>query len=162
MGRSREGPSLTAEAIVKILVGVDESLFSQAALDWVKRVPWPPGTSIRVVSASPPVFVGTEEASAPAVVAQLIQDQNRMHTEIAGRAARALEASGWTVEPVMIAGDPRSTLVEEARKIGADLLVVGSHGRSGLSRLVLGSVASYVASHAPCSVLIVKRPHDAS
>jgi universal stress protein A len=44
--------------------------------------------------------------------------------------------------------------------MNADLLVVGSHGRSGLSRLVLGSVASYVASHAPCSVLIVKRPHD--
>jgi nucleotide-binding universal stress UspA family protein len=60
----------------------------------------------------------------------------------------------------MIQGDPRSTLVEEARRTGADLLVVGSHGRSGLSKLVLGSVAAYVASHAPCSVLIVKRPHD--
>ncbi|HET9940546.1 MAG TPA: universal stress protein [Candidatus Eisenbacteria bacterium] len=146
---------------MKILVGVDESPFSQAALDWVKQIPWPSGTSIRVVSASPPVFVGTGEANAPAVVAQLIQDQNRMHAEIAGRAARSLEASGRTVEPVMISGDPRSTLVEEARKIGADLVVVGSHGRSGLSRLVLGSVASYVSSHAPCSVLIVKRPHDA-
>ena len=146
---------------MKILIGVDESPFSQAALDWVKQISWPSGTSIRVVSASPPVFVGTVEANAPAVIAQLIQDQNRMHAEIAERAARALEAAGRTVEGVMISGDPRSTLVEEARKVGADLLVVGSHGRSGLSRLVLGSVASYVTTHAPCSVLIVKRPHDA-
>ena len=146
---------------MRILIGVDESPFSQAAIDWVKQIPWPSGTSIRVVSASPPVFVGTVEANAPAVIAQLIQEQNRMHAEIADRAARTLEAAGRAAEPVMISGDPRSTLVEEARTMGADLLIVGSHGRSGLSRLVLGSVASYVASHAPCSVLIVKRPHDA-
>jgi nucleotide-binding universal stress UspA family protein len=59
----------------------------------------------------------------------------------------------------MLGGDPRSTLVEEARRAGTDLMVVGSHGRSGISKLLLGSVASYVASHAGCSVLIVKRPH---
>jgi len=147
---------------VKILIGVDESPFSQAALDWVKRVPWPTGTSIRVVSASPPVFMGSAEANAPAVIAQLIQDQNRMHTQIAERAAQALQGPGWTVESAMVQGDPRSTLVDEARRTGADLLVVGSHGRSGLSKLVLGSVASYVSSHAPCSVLIVKRPHEAA
>ena len=58
----------------------------------------------------------------------------------------------------MVAGDPRAVLTEEARRIGADLLVLGSHGRSGLAKLVLGSVAAHVAAHAPCSVLIVKRP----
>lgn len=146
---------------MKILIGVDESPFSQAALDYVKRMPWPTDTSIRVISVSPPVFLGSSEANAPAVVAQLIQDQNRMHTQIAERAAQALQAPGPTVDSAMIQGDPRSILVEEARRVGADLLVVGSHGRSGLSKLVLGSVASYVASHAPCSVLIVKRPHGA-
>lgn len=144
---------------MKILIGVDESPFSQAALDYVKKISWPGGTSIRVVSASPPVFMGSAEANAPAVIAQLIQDQNHMHSQIAARAAQALQGTGSSVEGAMIQGDPRSTLVEEARRIGADLLVVGSHGRSGLSKLVLGSVASHVASHAPCSVLIVKRPH---
>jgi nucleotide-binding universal stress UspA family protein len=150
------------EAIVKILIGVDESPFSQAALDYVKRMPWPSGTSIRVISVSPPVFLGSSEANAPQVIAQLIQDQNRMHTQIAERAAQAVQTPGQAVESAMVQGDPRSILVEEARRVGADLLVVGSHGRSGLSKLVLGSVASYVASHAPCSVLIVKRPHEAA
>ena len=145
---------------MKILIGVDESPFSKAALDYVKRISWPAGTSIRVVSASAPVFMGTGEANAPAVIAQLIQDQNRMHAQIADAAAQTLQGGGRLVDSAMIQGDPRSTLVEEARRMNADLLVVGSHGRSGLSRLVLGSVASYVASHAPCSVLIVKRPHD--
>jgi nucleotide-binding universal stress UspA family protein len=40
--------------------------------------------------------------------------------------------------------------------MGADLVVVGSHGRTGLAKLVLGSVASHVVTHAPCSVLVVK------
>ena len=147
---------------MKILIGVDESPFSQAALDYVKRFPWPPGTNVRVLSASPPVFIGPGEANAPAVIAQLIQEQNQMHKEIAERAAKTLQAAGLTADAAMVAGDPRSTLVEDASRVNADLLIVGSHGRSGLSKLLLGSVASYVASHAPCSVLIVKRPHGAA
>ena len=144
---------------MNILMGVDESPCSNAALDYVKRFPWPSGTRVRVVSASPPVFVGPGEVAAPAVIAQLMQDQDRMHTQIAERAAKDLRTAGLAVESAMVAGDPRSTLVEEARRSGADLIVVGSHGRSGLTKLLLGSVASYVASHAGCSVLIVKRPH---
>jgi len=58
----------------------------------------------------------------------------------------------------MVPGDPRSALVDEARQEHADLIVVGSHGRSGLSKLLLGSVASHVVAHAPCSVLVVKAP----
>jgi nucleotide-binding universal stress UspA family protein len=144
---------------VNILIGVDESPCSNAAVDYVKRFPWPSGTRVRVVSASPPVFVGPGEIAAPAVIAQLMQDQDRMHTQIAERAAQELKAAGLTVDSVMLGGDPRSTLVEEARRTGTDLMVVGSHGRSGITKLLLGSVASYVASHAGCSVLIVKRPH---
>jgi nucleotide-binding universal stress UspA family protein len=55
-------------------------------------------------------------------------------------------------------GDPRSVLIEAARREKSDLLVIGSHGRSGMAKLLLGSVASHVVGHAPCSVLVVKRP----
>jgi nucleotide-binding universal stress UspA family protein len=54
-------------------------------------------------------------------------------------------------------GDPRHALVEAARSEGADLLVVGSHGHTGFGWLTMGSVASYVTTHAPCSVLVVRR-----
>jgi hypothetical protein len=49
-----------------------------------------------------------------------------------------------------------------ARAERSDLVVVGSHGRSGLSRLLIGSVASHVVIHAPCSVLVVKTATGAS
>jgi nucleotide-binding universal stress UspA family protein len=58
----------------------------------------------------------------------------------------------------VLPGSPSVTLVDAAE--GADLLVVGSHGRSGLSRLVLGSVAMACVNHAPCPVVVVRTPHE--
>jgi nucleotide-binding universal stress UspA family protein len=54
-------------------------------------------------------------------------------------------------------GDARSAILDEADSWGADLIVVGSHGRTGLKRLVLGSVAAAVVAHAHCSVEVVRR-----
>ena len=145
---------------MNVLIGVDESPFSTAAVEFVKRTPWPEGSRFRVVSASPPIFPAVGDAAMPDVIAQIIEQQDRYHEEMAERATAGLRDAGRTAEPVMIPGDPRSVLVEEARRWKADLVVVGSHGRSGLKRVVLGSVAAHVASHAPCSVLIVKQPHS--
>lgn len=55
-----------------------------------------------------------------------------------------------------VSGVPHHAIVETARLIGADLIVIGTHGRSGLKRLVLGSVAENVLRHAPCPVLTVR------
>ncbi|MEO8551840.1 MAG: universal stress protein, partial [Kofleriaceae bacterium] len=58
-------------------------------------------------------------------------------------------------------GEPRDLIVQAATKVGADLIVMGTHGRRGLRRLMLGSVAESVARTAPCPVLLV-RAEDAS
>jgi nucleotide-binding universal stress UspA family protein len=57
-------------------------------------------------------------------------------------------------------GDARSCIVDEAKEWGADLIVVGSHGYTGLKRLLLGSVAQSVVTHAPCSVEVVRGKQD--
>ena len=67
-----------------------------------------------------------------------------------------LSIKGETTVKVL-PGDPREALVDTVRAENADLLVVGSHGRTGISKLMLGSVASHVVAHAPCDVLVVKR-----
>lgn len=143
---------------MNVLIGVDESPFSTAAVEFVKRMAWPAGTRFRVVSASPPFFPTAGEAAMPDVVAQVIGQQDRFHKDLAERAAQLLQDAGFSSEAVMVSGDPRSTLVEEAKRVKADLLIVGSHGRTGLGRILLGSVAAHVANHAPCSVTIVKQP----
>lgn len=53
-------------------------------------------------------------------------------------------------------GDPATEIVRFAERNGCDLIVMGTHGRSGIKRLVLGSVAETVVRHAPCSVLVVR------
>jgi nucleotide-binding universal stress UspA family protein len=58
----------------------------------------------------------------------------------------------------ILPGAPALTLVEVAES--ADLLVVGSHGRTGLSRLMLGSVAMACVQHAPCPVVVIRTPSE--
>ena len=57
-------------------------------------------------------------------------------------------------------GDPATVICAVAAEIGADVIVLGSHGKGFLSRVVLGSVSEYVTRHAPCPVLVVRHRHD--
>ena len=82
----------------------------------------------------------------------------RQHEELAARAERELREAGFAAHALVTQGDPRDVLVRAAEAERADLVVVGSHGRSGLAKLLMGSVANHVVTHAPCSVLVVKMP----
>jgi nucleotide-binding universal stress UspA family protein len=62
------------------------------------------------------------------------------------------------VNHVLLQGDPATEIVRFGRDAGADLIVMGTHGRTGLERLLLGSVAEKVLRDASCSVLVVKLP----
>jgi nucleotide-binding universal stress UspA family protein len=139
-----------------IVIGVDDSPHSKAAVEYVKAATWPKGVRVVVVSAVPPVYVGPGEVGAPGVFDRLIEEQTKSHREIASRFERAIRDAGLAVETRVPAADPRVALVDAARSERADLIVVGSHGRSGLAKLLIGSVASHVVTHAPCSVLVVK------
>jgi nucleotide-binding universal stress UspA family protein len=71
-------------------------------------------------------------------------------------ARRRLREAGFSADIRVVNGDPRDALVELVRAEHADLVVMGSHGRTGFAKLVMGSVSSHVVTHAPCSVLVVK------
>lgn len=76
------------------------------------------------------------------------------------RAAQAMTVR-VSAEINQVVGSPGRTICQLARSWGADLIVTGRRGRTGLSELVLGSVSNYVMHHAPCSVLTVQHPvHD--
>jgi nucleotide-binding universal stress UspA family protein len=61
----------------------------------------------------------------------------------------------------LVTGDPAHAIVKVAEEEGADMIVLASHGRTGLSRLLMGSVAELVVRHAKCPVLTVKQPEKA-
>ena len=66
--------------------------------------------------------------------------------------------SSISVRHVFREGDPAAEIIRFAAEAGSDLIVMGTHGRTGLERLLLGSVAEKVMRDAPCSVLVVKLP----
>ena len=93
-------------------------------------------------------------------LAAIYADAVVLDEEADQRAARAalneLCVPGVRVEPCLAEGEPASMIVQVARETGADLIVMGTHGRGGLMRVLLGSVAEDVLRHAPCPVLTVK------
>ena len=66
------------------------------------------------------------------------------------------------VECHVVEGQPATTILEVARELACDIIVIGSHGRTGLNRLLMGSVAENVVRHATCPVLTVKTPIEAT
>jgi nucleotide-binding universal stress UspA family protein len=76
----------------------------------------------------------------------------RMLAEAVARLHRA----GLTASPILLEGDPRRALVDEAERWGADSIFVGARGLSAVERFLLGSVSAAVASRAHCSVEVVR------
>lgn len=73
---------------------------------------------------------------------------------------RIAAAGGVPFDPVLLEGNPQREITRFAREAGPDLLVVGSHGRTGLSHVLLGSVSASLVYHAPCHTLVVRRRTD--
>ena len=144
---------------MRILLGIDDSPHSKAALEHVCHGSWPPDTRVTVLSAvRVPVYVYAP-ADFPAIPApEQVAALTKEHEALVCRAQKRLREAGLAGEARVVHGDAREALVETARNESTDLVVVGSHGRTGLSKLLLGSVASHVVTHSPCSVLVVKLP----
>ena len=143
---------------MRILLAVDGSAPSQDAIDEVARRPWPTSSMARVICVVrlyvPPA---TEFVPAALTPQDVWQQHEKDAQQIADGAAGQLRPSGLSIDKAVRQGDPRAVIVDEAAEWGADLIVVGSHGHTGLTRLLLGSVAQSVVAHAPCSVEVVRR-----
>ncbi|HTK31258.1 MAG TPA: universal stress protein [Candidatus Saccharimonadaceae bacterium] len=145
---------------MKILLGVDGSPYSKAAVDRLTKFPFPPDTEVLVLSAAQPVAVAYAMAELPAAsfAPQIYEDEMRQHEEIAARFERQLKDRGFRTRAMVMRGDPRAALIDTARLEHVDMIVVGSHGRTGMTKLIMGSVANHVVTHASCDVLVVRLP----
>jgi nucleotide-binding universal stress UspA family protein len=144
---------------MKILLAIDGSEHSGAAVEAVAARPWPPGTMVRVLSAVERVVPPATEVwyDAGGSLEQAREELTKRADQLTAGVAEKVRAAGLTAETAVRDGDPRSAIVDEAEEWDADLIVVGSHGYTGLKRWLLGSVAQSVVSHAPCSVEVVRR-----
>lgn len=148
----------------RIVVGVDGSEPSQAALRWaVEEARLRRGTLVALcVYTRPAGWLGMGETMGAPITAEVTDD------DLAGYARQTLEAAfeqlgdigDVAVERTVIEGRPAAALTEASD--GAELLVVGSRGHGDLSSVLLGSVGMHCVHHAPCPVVVVRRPDEAA
>jgi nucleotide-binding universal stress UspA family protein len=146
---------------MKVLLAVDGSQYSEAAVKAAATRVWPAQSEIRVVTAYELPPAPTPEVWA--LSSDYLEKLERTARDQAGAVkeaamltlARSLEPS-IKITGNILAGAPRSTILEEADHWQADLIVVGSHGYGVWHRLLLGSVSQAVVSHAKCSVEVVR------
>jgi nucleotide-binding universal stress UspA family protein len=137
-----------------ILVGVDGSESSLKAATVAAELAASTGATLHVLTAVDPHRLAAPEDPAELGDARRLTPGEEAEA-VAANVARTLTGVTPHIESSPIQGKPADALVEEARRLGADLIVVGNRRVQGLGR-VLGSVATDIAHHAPCDVYIVK------
>lgn len=148
---------------MKILLAIDESKFSDAALQLIISQFNPQTAQVRLIHVVEPFTfyfppeITAEYAAAPQLEA-LRQDRLEKGKALLGVAGDKLRKAGFTVESRVSEGDVRSAIIDSAADGNVDVIVIGSHGRKGLDRFLMGSVSEFVVRHARCSVEIVRLP----
>lgn len=136
-----------------IVVAFDGSDYSKAALleasNWIKRH----GGSAVLVHA---VFFDEEEFGG---ITEQIEKRMTFGKRICYQANEDVFASlGIKLESIICEGNPPDAIVDIATAKKSDLIAIGTHGRKGIKRLLMGSVTSRVIASSPCDVLVVKKP----
>lgn len=144
------------------ILGLDGSISARGAEDIVATWPIFETIPIEITTVGPmglPWTSGLALSAAEPQVGEVGETMDALATEPRGvgeAAAARLRAAGRHVSARVINGAPATELIRFAEDQQADLIVVGTHGRTGLARALMGSVARNVMLHAPCSVLVIR------
>ena len=141
---------------MKILLAVDGSDVALRAVDhlighvsWFREMP-----EIHLLHVQPPIPIGRALAHVSKETLQAhYMDESREHLQ---EAQQKLDAAGRFHTTHVHVGQAPEVIAKLAGELGCELVVMGSHGRSGIAGLVMGSVATRVLHLAPCPVLLVK------
>lgn len=129
----------------RVLLATDGSETSSVAAQALAGWPWPTQSEFKIVSVEEPWAIKQSSVGG-----------NEQAQEAVASAKQVLASGGLEAIGEVLSGNPKEMILEEARKWDADLIVVGSHGRRGFKRFLLGSVSEAVAMNAHCSVIVVR------
>ena len=156
----------------KILVTLDGSDLSETAIPHavsVAKASSAPLVLLQVVDsvahimtqATPAGFDLGGGAMTAQVAEEAVSAQRQGAQDSLDAAKARIEAEGVTnVSSEIAEGSPGDAIVDAAERLGCDLIVMATHGRSGLGRVLLGSVADHVVRHAPNAAVLLVRPHE--
>ena len=147
-----------------ILVPLDGSELGEAALAHAEGLARKLGSRVLLlrVANMPATLIGEVAPMGGPMPPELIEDAIQAETDEARdyltRSAQRLKDAGLQVDWEVVEGDPGRAIIDTAHQRNADLIAMATHGRSGLQRLVLGSVADRVVRESHLPVLLVRPP----
>jgi len=149
---------------MKILVPIDGSPFSTLAIQTVIQQARPQSTEVLVLHVVDVLAALSmyDEYGTSSEILKIERDRENLAAELVKRAAQTIRDAGFQVSTRVERGVPKKDIVEIANAWGADLIVIGSHGRKGVDHFLLGGTSEAVARHAACSVMIVRSPRLAA
>jgi nucleotide-binding universal stress UspA family protein len=140
----------------RILCPVDFSQFSKAALEEAISLAKGLGSELCILHAyQSPAFVLPLSGYVGPTADMITQIRKQLDHELEALAATA-RAQNIETEVLLIDGVPHTSIVEQAKEWHADLIVMGTHGRTGIAHALAGSVAERVVRLAPCAVLVTR------
>lgn len=143
----------------KILCAVDFSELSRIAMLHAAERARAAGAELTLVHVIPKTHASMISSDVLSPTAGEVTEQRleEMDTRMAPWVDEAAQVCGAPVRSRILAGDAAEKLIAFAREDGSDLVVIGTHGRTGVARAFLGSVAEKVVREAPCSVLVARK-----
>ena len=142
--------------IQRILYATDFSEASRKAFDTALAMAKALNASLTIASVLVPIIRIPDEYADPETFDQLDRQAGRWNMGRLNRLAARAKKAGVKAAVALREGDPVDQIVRACRASRSDLIVVGTHGRRGLSKFFLGSVAQRVVSMAPCPVVTVR------
>jgi nucleotide-binding universal stress UspA family protein len=144
----------------QILLPTDFSGCANYALPYATAIARATKAKIICVHIVEPVVptVGYTGLAEPLPIADVSEQLEHSAERELPKLAAAEGTEGVEIEEVIAHGDPAAEIVRVAEERGVDLIVISSHGRTGLGRIIFGSTAEAVVRHAGCPVLVVKPP----
>jgi nucleotide-binding universal stress UspA family protein len=142
----------------EIIVPLDGSRLAESALPHAKEIAKAFGARITLISVLEPVGVYSQPGVVGPVISVALNVKEEMDklSQYVDQIAEGLRTEGLDVRKVIREGDPASQICDFAQESGVDLIVMSTHGRSGLRRWVYGSVADKVLRSAQTPVLLIR------
>lgn len=138
---------------MRILVAHDGSAQADKALHEASRMAEKLGAEITIMTVAPDLcLTEVSDSECKLITESLFSEAEGSMKKVTNE----LAAKGIKAEIVIKNGHPAEEILDAAKEIGADMIVVGSHGRHGATRFFLGSVSSKIVEHATCHVLVIK------
>ena len=146
----------------KILLPTDFSGCANFALPYAAAIARATNAAIICLHVVEPVVpaVGYTGLAEPMPIADISGQLEDSAERQLPKLAECEECDGLTLQEIIVHGDPAAEIVRAAQEEDVDLIVISSHGRTGLGRIIFGSTAEAVVRHATCPVLVVKPPHQ--